>query len=144
MNQMLLTRTPQCGPVSCCCTMYWEIGAGETLPLQIDWQGFLATVPGYNLATIEKAELIDLMKNPPAPANDDDIKLVSGMAADPTEHLPGFGAILDSRATEFLVEASSSARVSGCYLLNICLGLVNCNGKRLKVCDCVNITVSCR
>lgn len=145
MNQVtLLNRTPQCGPVSCCCTLYWDIRAGETLPLQIDWSGLLGSAPGYNLATIERAEIIDLMKNPPAVADEDDLKLVSGMQTDPTDHAPGFGAILDAKATEFLIAAGADVRVGGCYRFDVDIALVNCNGKRLLVGDCVNITVNCR
>jgi len=122
--------------------MYWDIGAGETLPLQIDWQGFLASVPGYNLVTIEKAVIIDLMKNPPAPADESVIKLVSGMQTDPPDYLPGFGNILDGKATEFLIWASPTGPVSSCYRFDVCLGLKDCHGKTLTVCDCVNIQVS--
>lgn len=143
MNSLTLwNRTQQCGPITSCCSMYWSIGAGETLPLQIDWQGFLASVPGYSLNAIESVELVDLMKNPPGPADEDAIALVSGLATDPETHLPGFGQIIDAKATEFLIRASADIAASSCYRLDVCLGLVNCNGRRLQVCDCVNIQVS--
>jgi len=141
----MLTRTPQvCGPFTSCCTMFWEANAGETLPLQIDWSGFVGTVPGFALTSVESAEIIDLNKNPPGPADDTDIKLVSGMQTDPTNGQPGFAQIIDGRATEFLVWSRPDLPGSRCYRLDICLGLIDCHGRRLQVCDCVNISINRR
>src|SRR5262245_6921685 len=117
-------RQPQCGPfASCACLGPFEMRPGEVLPLQIDWTGFLASVPGFTLASIDGAELLDLQKAPRLPADDTDIKLVSGLATDPPVYQAGFFNIIgEGRATEALIWTSPDLPAGRCYRLDLVLG----------------------
>lgn len=124
--------------------MVWDARPGETVPLQIDWTGFGASVPGYALSTIEAATLTDMLQSPPdgAPALDTEIKLVSGFATDPAPpSTPGFTAIIDGRATENLIWTAPDLPVGRTYRFDLTVGWTNCNGRKIVVHDCVSICI---
>jgi hypothetical protein len=100
-----------CQPIQPCPCHPWSIAPGDQQPLFIDWGGWLASVPGYALNDIESAELIDLNVNPPAPADPDEMKLVSGMDVDPVPSTPGFTNIVGT-ATENIVKAGAGVPVA--------------------------------
>ena len=122
--------------------MQWDARPGETLPMQIDWSGFGASVPGYALATVDEATLKDMTKAPPVDADPDEIKLVSGLATDPDPPpTPGFTSIIDGRATETLVWTAPDVPVGRVYRFDITVGWTNCNGRKIVVHDCVSICI---
>ena len=144
MNQMLVDtrRGVQCGPLSsCACLGPFEMRPGEIQPLQIDFTGYLGTVPGFNLSAIEEAEVIDLFKNPPAPAADTDIMLTSGLPVDPPVHQPGFVNILEGKAIEVLVWTSPDLPVGRCFRIDFLLAFVDCSGRKLNLRECMIVLI---
>lgn len=131
-----------CQPVNPCPCQNWTIAPGDTLPLTIDWSGWLATVPGFTLNSVATVELLDLNVNPPAPADEDDIAIVSGMDVDPTNGEPGFTQIIAGVATQLLIQADKDVPVGHAYRLNIQINARDCNGRKISVWDCVFISIS--
>lgn len=131
-----------CQPVNPCPCQNWTIAPGDTLPLTIDWSGWLATVPGFSLNSVATVELLDLNVNPPAPADEDDIAIVSGMDVDPTNGEPGFTQIIAGVATQLLIQADKDVPVGQAYRLNIQINARDCNGRKISVWDCVFISIS--
>lgn len=131
-----------CQPVNPCPCQNWTIAPGDTLPLTIDWSGWLATVPGFTLNSVATVELLDLNVNPPAPADEDDIAIVSGMDVDPTNGEPGFTQIIAGVATQLLIQADIEVAVGHAYRLNIQINARDCNGRKISVWDCVFISIS--
>lgn len=130
-----------CAPINPCPCHPWTIAPGDTQPLFIDWGGWLASVPGYSLNAIESAALTDLNVNPPAPADPDEMALVSGMDIDPPASQPGFTNIVGT-ATENIVKAGADVPVGRAYRLDIAVAARDCNGRKIVAHDCVFITTS--
>jgi len=143
MNMLVDTRRGvQCGPFQSCTCLTWEARPGEQLPIQIDLQGFLASIPGFSLSAIESAVIMDLQKSPPVPADEDDIALVSGMATDPTQHQPGFiNLVGDGKGIEALIWTSPTLCAGQCFRLDLVLNFTDCTGRKLTLRECVVIRI---
>jgi hypothetical protein len=120
----------------------WEARPGEVLPVQIDLQGFVASIPGFSLSAVESAVMMDLQKSPPVEADEDEIKLVSGQATDPVQHQPGFANIVgDGKGVEFLVWTSPTLCAGKCYRLDLVFNFTDCTGRKLVMRECVVIRI---
>jgi hypothetical protein len=129
-----------CPPVNPCPCHPWSIAPGDQQPLLIDWAGWLASVPGYTLNSVVGAELLDLNVNPPAPADPNEIALVSGLDVDPTPGTPGFTHIVGT-ATENLILAGADVPVGRAYRLNLSVAARDCFGRKIRT-SCIFITTS--
>lgn len=130
-----------CQPINPCPCHPWSLAPGDQQPLFVDWSGWLASVPGYALNSVLAAELLDLNVSPPAPANPDEMALVSGMDVDPVPSTPGFTNIVGT-ATENLIKAGTDVAVGRAYRLNLAVAARDCNGRKITAQDCVFITTS--
>jgi hypothetical protein len=129
-----------CQPNPCPCHP-WSIRPGDQQPLLVDWAGWLASVPGYSLNSVVDAELLDLKVNPPAPADPDELALVSGLDVDPPSGNPGFTKIVGT-ATENLIRAGTDVPVGRAYRLNLAVAARDCMGRKIRTSDCIFITTS--
>jgi hypothetical protein len=135
-------QTFQCSPYPACTCMLWEVRPGETVPMPIDWTGFLASVDGYNLSSIESAAISNMMVSPPAPADDAEIELVSGLATDPASSWPGFTRIMgDGRLTVNMIKTGPDIPGGKVFRFDISVGFTDCNGVKSVVNECVSISV---
>jgi hypothetical protein len=130
-----------CQPISPCPCHPWSLAPGDTQPLFVDWSGWLASVPGYTRNAVVGAELLDLNVNPPAPANPEEMALVSGLDVDPVPSTPGFTNIVGT-TTENLVKASADVPVGRAYRLNLSVAARDCSGRKIKTSDCIFITTA--
>src|SRR5262245_10958991 len=136
---------PICPPIdACACCGRWTIGPGQTLPLLIDWSVWLASIPGFVLRSISKAELLDYTgSSGPVPADPAKIDLVSGLPVDPTDALPGFTKIIaDAMATQNIVQVADDTPVGSLYRLNITALARDCECRELVLPYCVMINVT--
>jgi hypothetical protein len=134
-------QTFQCAPYPACTCMVWDVRPNETVPMQIDWTGLLASVDGFTLASIEAASLTNMMVNPPAPADIAEIELVSGHVTPPSNAWPGNTVITgDNRVTVNMIK-TGDVPVGKVFRFDISLGLVDCNGRKIIINDCVSISV---
>jgi len=135
-------QTFQCSPYPACTCMMWEVRPGETVPMQIDWTGLLASVDGFGLSSIESATLSNMMVSPPAPADMTEIELVSGHATPPANAWPGNTVITgENRMTVNMIKTGANLAVGKVFRFDISLGLTDCNGRKMVVNDCVSISV---
>jgi hypothetical protein len=135
-------QTFQCAPYPACVCMLWDVRPNETVPLQIDWTGLLASVDGFKLASIEAASLTNMMANPPAPADPAEIDLVSGLGTDPGTGWPGYTLILgENNVTMNMIKTGANVPVGKVFRFDISLGLMDCNGRKIIINDCVSISV---
>lgn len=132
-----------CAPVSPCACHPWSIRPGEQLPLVIDWSVFLASVPGYVLNSVVEATITDLNLNPPVIVDPDLIDTVPPLAtAKPwTGDNPPVRIFGDS-LTEAIVEVDADVPLNNVFRFDITVQLKGCDGRVLKVKDCVFIQVS--
>jgi len=131
-----------CAPVDCCCQP-WNISAGETAPLVLDFGPWLASTGWPAINEILEAELLDMNAAPPfPPALDTEIKLVSGVTPDPATSWPGFATIRGGNLVEFLVEAADDVAVGRTYRLNVRVKARDCEGRAITAKDCVFIIVA--
>jgi hypothetical protein len=98
-------------------------------------------VPGYFLNAVVGAELLDLNVNPPAPADPEEMALVSGLEPPPPQTSPGWTSIVGT-ATENLVKAGADVPVGKAYRLNLSVAARDCNGRKIKTSDCIFITTA--
>lgn len=133
-------------PVQCCCKGPWNLAPGDIQPLAIDWSQWLTSVPDYRLKAVLEASLIDMGERPPVPADADVIKIVSGMGDDPD---PPDNAdagklvnVVPPYHTHVLLEAARDAEVGSLYRLNICVQAMDCDGRKLRHCDCVVVAIA--
>ena len=132
-----------CAPVSPCACHPWSIRPGEQLPLVIDWSVFLASTPGYALHAVVEATLTDLNVNPPAPADDDQIDTVPTIStANPWAGDNPPVRIFGQTLTEAIIEVADDVPLNSVYRFDIAVQLKGCDGRVLKVTDCVFIQVS--
>src|SRR5215471_6117480 len=129
-------------PVQCCCGGPWILPPGEAQPLIMDWSGWLAKVPGFNLNMVESASLWDMSKAPPVIADPAKIKLLSGTDDDETpdnDDGAHFVSLIPPCAGQVLVEAAPNLAIGGQYKLDLCVVARDCDGRRIRKCDCVVI-----
>lgn len=135
-----------CQPVdSCACCGRWTVGAGQTIPLIIDWSTWLDSLSGFALRTITKAELSSFNGPAPAPADPAEIALVSGLAVDPTipPALPGWRSIVAAgQATQNLIRVAPDVPIGSLYRLDIVAEAKDCDGRALALPYCVAINVT--
>jgi hypothetical protein len=135
-------QTFQCAPYPACTCMLWDVRPGETVPMQIDWTGLLASVEGFKLSSIEAASISNMMVSPPAPADAADIELVSGLGTDPTSGWPGYTVITgENNITVNMIKTGAAVAVGKVFRFDISLGLTDCNGRKVIINDCVSISV---
>jgi len=111
----------------------------------MDWSGWLSKVQGFNLSMVESASLWDMSKAPPVIADHAKIRLLSGMDDDETsdnDDAAHFVSLVPPCAAMVLVEASPDAVISTQYKLDVCLIARDCDGRRIRKCDCVVITIA--
>ena len=140
----MTVQTFNCAPAPVCDCGLWEVWPNEVQPLVLDWTRYVASTGGYNLASIKKAEIVNLMVSPPAPANPDDIALVSGLATDPATSWPGFtniGGDAQMPTTLNHIKTGPDIPVGSVYRLDMSVGLVDCHGHEITKNTCVTISV---
>jgi hypothetical protein len=123
--------------------MLWDVRPGETVPMQIDFTGLLASVNGFNLSSIEAASISNMMVSPPTAADPAEIDLVSGLAVDPGNAWPGYTLITgpENNVTVNVIKTGPNVAIGKVFRFDISLGLTDCNGRKLIVKDCVSISV---
>jgi len=146
-GQAMWPRSPAlCAPqAQCCCKGPWQIGPGERQPLFMDLTNWINGVPGYNLNAVESASLWDMNKAPPAVADPDVIKVISGLDDSETpdnEHAEDFISISPPCAAQAVIEAAPDARIGSQYKLDICFIARDCDGRKIRLCDCIVITIA--
>jgi hypothetical protein len=135
-------QTFQCAPYPACTCMLFEVRPNETVPMPIDWTLPLSSIEGQSLSSIESATLSNMMVSPPAPADDAEIELVSGMATDPANSAPGFTRIMgDGRLTVNMIKTGPDVPVGKVFRFDITVGLTDCNGVKTVINECVSISV---
>lgn len=130
----------------CCCKGPWTIGPGETLPLVLQWQRWIDSVPGYALSKVVETSLFDMTVNPPVAADPEIIKIVSG-TDDSTEEPDNEDAadligLIPPYATQALVAVGDAARIGAQFRLNIAVTARDCDGRRITMRDCVAIVIA--
>lgn len=136
----------------CCCKGPFNIAPGEQLSLPINWAAWLqnpdpSQPPLYNMNKVASADFFDMLASPPAPANPDIIKVVSGIAVDdpPLFDNADVSDLILLRPpyfTEVFIEASDDAVVGSQYRLRMCLIARDCEGHVQRMCDCFVVTVA--
>src|SRR5262245_1194497 len=137
-----------CAPiVQCCCKGPWSLAPGEIQPLIIDWSRWIASLPGYVANCIDTASLWDMTLAVPAPADPAIIKMTSGQeSADPdppdNSDVADLISLVPPSAVQVLISASEQAKIGAQYRLSLCLSARDCDGRRIRMCDCVVITIA--
>lgn len=136
-----------CAPVlECCCAGPVNVAPGAVRPVIMNWGRWIESLPEYSLEEVVSASLIDMRLAPPAPADPDIIKVVTGKENDGTtpdnEDAHGFIDVLPPYGTLALIEASRDAQIGHQYKLDICVTARNCRGRVLRECGCVVITIA--
>jgi hypothetical protein len=109
--------------------------------LQIDWAQTLAQQPGFFLSSVLSAELLDVNVSPPVAADPAEISLVSGMDVDPDPPpQPGFTNI-SGTVSQNMIECDEDTAIGRSYRFNIVVIARDCQGRKIKVKDCVFISV---
>lgn len=141
-------RSGLCTPVVQCCCKTWQIGPGETLPLLLRWDQWLSSdaLQGFQLFGVASASLFDMGKAPPAPADPDIIKVLTGKVGDPdppdNSDVAKLISMLPPNAMSLLIAASKDAPISSQYKLDLCaVACDGCEGRKITMCDCVAITI---
>lgn len=132
-------------PVQCCCKGPVNIAPGEIQSLVMQWATWLDSVPGYALNAVASASLWDMTTSPPQPANPDVIKVVSGGGADEepdNSEVKSLVGLIPPYGTQVLIEASADAEIGAQYKLEICLVARDCDGRKIRQCDCVVIVIA--
>ena len=154
-----------CPPLpQCCCQGPWSIAPGETLPLVIQWQRWIDSVPGYLLQKITEADLYDMTVNPPGPADPDLIRLDAGPndedddddgngddeddeeeeepEPNPNEDVAAAIALQPPYITHTLVAVSLAAPIGKQFRLRLAVTARDCDGRKITMRDCVVIVVA--
>lgn len=136
-----------CSPVQqCCCKGPVNVAPGEIQSIVLNWGRWIDSVPGYQLNTIDEVSLFDMSLTPPQPADPAVIKVVSGKGDDPdppdNSAAKGLAGLIPPYGTQVLIEAGATARIGAQYKLNICLIARDCDGRKIRQCDCVVITIA--
>lgn len=136
-----------CSPIQqCCCKGPVMIAPGEVRSITLNWGTWIDSVPGYQVNKIDSLSLIDVSLTPPQPADPDIIKVVSGKGDDPDPPDNGDAAdlagLIPPYGTQVLIEVGATARIGAQYKLNICMIARDCDGRKIRQCDCVVITVA--
>lgn len=131
-----------CAPINPCPCHPWQIGPGETLPLIIDWSAFLQSVPGYALHSVASASISDLNVAPVAPVDPDLVDTVPTIET----AMPWSGdnppvKIIQGVATESLISVTDDVAIGQVFRYDIAVNLKGCDGRVLKVKECVFIQV---
>jgi hypothetical protein len=137
-------RSPLCQPIQQCCCKLWTLAPGNRQPLLMDWTQWLTSVPGYGLNAVESATLWDVGKAPPVVADPAKIKIVSGTDDDETpdnDDAALFVSLIPPCAAQVLVEAAPNVPLGQQFKFDICIIARDCDGRRLRKCDCVVITM---
>lgn len=137
-----------CRPiVQCCCKGPVTIAPGEIAPIVIDWGQWLNSLQGlgYQIDSVASASLLDPTENM-EPADPDVIKVVSGRNTDPdppdNSDVAGLISLAPPYGTVALIEVAPDARIGAQYKLDICCVAHDCDGRKIRKCDCVVITVA--
>lgn len=135
-----------CAPVvPCCCKGPVQIAPGETQSIVLSWERWLNSVPGYQLNTVAEASLYDMTQSPPVPADDTVIKITSGIPGnDPTDNADAAGLVglVPPFGSQVLIEAAKTAVIGAQYRLSICMIARDCDGRKIRQCDCVVIVIA--
>lgn len=137
-----------CAPiVPCCCKGPVTIAPGEIAPIILNWGAWIDSVPGYSLNTVAEATLYDMTVVPPAPADEDIIHITSGIGLGddpPPDNADGAGfvGLIPPYGTQVLIAVSNDARIGAQYRLTICMIARDCDGRKIRQCDCVVITIA--
>lgn len=136
-----------CAPVQCCCKGPWSIGPGETMPMIMDWSRWLASVPGYNLNEVTKAELLDMMVTPVIPADPAKLKVTTGIVGDDPDppnnaDVAELVDVLPPTATQALFTAGADATIGSQYRFNISVTARDCDGRKITAVDCVMVVIA--
>jgi hypothetical protein len=111
----------------------------------LDWSRWLASVPGYNLNAVTSAALLDMNVNPPAPANPDEIAVVSGQGDDPeppdNSDTADLIALQPPTVTQALFAVAPETPVGRMYRFNIAVTARDCDGRKITMQDCVMVVV---
>jgi hypothetical protein len=137
--------------VQCCCKGPWTIAPGEQLALTITWANWLADPNGgpplYFMNKVDEASLYDMTSGRPTPADPEEIRVVTGIAADDPDEFDNADVadLINLRppfATEVFILASKDARIGSQYRLSMCVLARDCEGRLQRMCDCFVITVA--
>lgn len=136
-----------CQPLQqCCCAGPVSIAPGEVYPLMINWANWIENTPGFAIDSIYSASLSD-PANAMEPADPDVIKVTTGIRGgdpDPPDNsdvadlislVPPFGTLV-------LFEAAPDARLGAQYKLDLCLIAHDCDGRRIRQCQCLVLVVA--
>jgi hypothetical protein len=136
-----------CGPIQrCCCKGPVNVAPGEIRSVVMNWAMWIDSVPGFAANAVVEASLYDMTVNPPAPADPTKIKVVSGTGDDPdppdNSDVASLIALIPPYGTQAFVEVSDDATIGAQYRLNICLVARDCDGHKIRQCDCVVLVVA--
>jgi hypothetical protein len=137
-----------CKPiVQCCCAGPVNIAPGEVQPIIMNWGAWIESLQGleYRLDSILALSLLDPAENMQA-ADAGIIKIISGRDGDPDPPDNTEAAQLASLAPPYgvqvLIEVAPDARIGAQYKLDICVGAHDCDGRKIRQCSCVVITIA--
>src|SRR5262245_13240735 len=136
-----------CAPIQqCCCKGPWTIAPGETQPLIMDWSPWVTSALGCQINKVDTEPSWDMNVSPPAPAPPGVIKIVSGMSGDPeppnNSEAAALLGLIPPYGVQALIEVGEGAAIGAQYRLSLCLIARDCDGRKIKQCDCVVITIA--
>jgi hypothetical protein len=102
---------------------------------------------GFTMYGVASAALMDMTVHPPQPADENDIRVVSGTGDDPVppdnSDVKGLVHLLPHyAATQIMVMVAPDARIGSQYRLNVCATARDCDGRKATMCDCVMVVIA--